>query len=148
MRWISIALLLVGCGNVQELYDSRTPEELLVYHERFRELIGDPKAKVGSIFVDSMEEGTVVGRCTFQSKDGLPLQISINRKFWDTVGDLQREQLLFHELAHCLYGLGHEEAWEEGRPLSIMHPSLVQERTYATYRLEYHQELRRRIGNE
>jgi hypothetical protein len=37
------------------------------------------------------------------------LQISVSESYWLTASDLEREELVFHELGHCILGRGHED---------------------------------------
>lgn len=34
-------------------------------------------------------------------------EININKIYWDSINELQREQLIYHELGHCVLDLGH-----------------------------------------
>jgi hypothetical protein len=71
-----------------------------------------------------------------------PLQIMIQSEQWRTSSDMQREQLMFHELGHCLLRRQHDETTSpNGTPMSIMYPFLVPEHTYETFRDEYIKEL-------
>ncbi|NVM34019.1 MAG: hypothetical protein HWN81_00385 [Candidatus Lokiarchaeota archaeon] len=70
--------------------------------------------------------------------------IMIDREYWDTISTQSREQLLFHELAHCtLSRLFHtKDMISEYRPISIMHPYLIMSgTTYYIYREYYIKEL-------
>lgn len=56
-------------------------------------------------FVDSMSDYNI-GVCYHQING---YQIEINRKFWLTASNLDRRQLLYHELAHCVINKPHVE---------------------------------------
>lgn len=43
--------------------------------------------------------------------------IAINKQHWDTINNFQKRELLFHEYAHCLLGMGHVD-----RDMEIMNP--------------------------
>ena len=49
-----------------------------------------------------------VGAC-MKDRWGSPQLVSIDRNFWDRSNALAREQVLYHELGHCLLNRGHSE---------------------------------------
>ena len=52
--------------------------------------------------------------------------VLIDRDFWSFASNPEREQLLFHELGHCLLWRGHtSKTFRDGRPISIMNPVLI-----------------------
>lgn len=68
--------------------------------------------------------------------------VVIDIKDWNSMGVADREQLVFHELGHCVLNRGHWEQWLVGRPASIMYPEHDIGNTYYTgYYGSYLQEL-------
>jgi hypothetical protein len=59
-----------------------------------------------------------VGVCSTFS-DGAE-RIMIDREFWDSSDNYGREELLFHELGHCLLKRDHCNLYVNRRPVSIM----------------------------
>lgn len=47
-------------------------------------------------------------------------EIQINEKNWSFLTKEQKEQLIFHELGHCVFGLDHNDNHDNGCPESIM----------------------------
>lgn len=65
----------------------------------------------------------VIGYCTWVK--GAPL-IHIDRMFWAESDSWTKEELLFHELGHCVLFRGHVDALTlDGRPMSIMYPFVI-----------------------
>lgn len=57
-----------------------------------------------SSYEDLSTSGTgTLGKCIVQTN-----HIIIDKRFWDDAPSSVREALLFHELGHCMLGLGHD----------------------------------------
>jgi hypothetical protein len=67
------------------------------------------------------DPGTI-GTCSIAN--GFPL-IIIDRRFWGVADEFEREELIFHELGHCLLDRDHCEPKKDGKSLSIMEPDLL-----------------------
>ncbi|MGZ3857479.1 MAG: hypothetical protein ACXVKO_14575 [Bacteriovorax sp.] len=63
----------------------------------------------------------VVGTCIQQNQNGIP-EIDIKSDFWNQLPDRGKEEVLFHELGHCvLKRINHrDDVDSSGSPLSIM----------------------------
>lgn len=71
-------------------------------------------------------------------------QIVINDLHWDSMNDVAKEQVLFHELGHCMLQRAHrEDVGADGRKESIMssRKRWVKNETYLKHRKEYLDEL-------
>ncbi len=71
-------------------------------------------------------------------------QIKINNIYWDMMNDVAKEQVLFHELGHCMLQRDHrEDTHPDGRKKSIMsaRKRWVKNDTYVVHRKEYLDEL-------
>jgi predicted metal-dependent peptidase len=101
--------------------DERIDKELkpfvLEFQKEFRESVRLP-VKLGPI------DDRFAGVCETMY-DGFR-QITINEKAWGKLSHDQKEELVFHELLHCVYDLSHIEGHypKSGCPLSIMNPKL------------------------
>jgi hypothetical protein len=84
------------------------------------------------------EYGKSLGRLTVQfaptldNASGMCLQhwrsVVIKKEHWDKYNGLQREQLIFHELGHCVLGIrGHNNNMTDYCPDSIMHENIFNE---------------------
>lgn len=80
-------------------------------------------------FVDKFDSPNVVGTCSGND------EIRIRRSFWENVNYYQQEQVLAHELGHCVMNLDHVTT------PSIMHAYVLQQWYYMTYREELIKEL-------
>jgi len=125
----AIALILMLAGCKKQLPDSfimaGVDEQLLPYFERFeQEAISfglDASLENSGITgeITSIEEGSVIGTCSFSSQH--PNHVTIDKEFWDSASDLGREYVVFHELGHCYLLRDHtEETLQNGHCVSIM----------------------------
>ncbi len=81
-----------------------------------------------------LDRGTV-GWCKPSLK---PLEIMIDEDYWDTSTPLEREQLMFHELGHCILGADHDDSVDENNePTSLMNSYVVHDKIYSKHREEY-----------
>lgn len=88
-------------------------------------------------FSNKMEAG---GTCL--RRNGRTPVITINKKAWITMTDSQREQLMFHELGHCVLNRDHCDKANYGQPMSLMHTDkYVGDRFYHEHRHWYYIEL-------
>lgn len=67
--------------------------------------------------------------------------IYIDTFLWDTLPDLSKEALVFHELGHCVLRRNHCDYTFRGIPISVMRSTLVKEKHYFKYREHYLYEL-------
>jgi hypothetical protein len=80
------------------------------------------------------------GECNSFSDGGK--EIAVDSTFWTNASDLGREQLVFHELGHCIFGRLHNRmTLPDGCPKSIMNPYNFSDACYSAHRTEYLQEL-------
>lgn len=81
-------------------------------------------------------------------------EVKINRRYWNTINDAQREELLYHEFGHCSFGLTHNSQYmhfdDMGlAPYSIMHPtafSIAESEIYVIYREHYIDQMKEAIS--
>lgn len=65
---------------------------------------------------------SVIGLCDTNSSPVL----TIKKSWWTKQNDLQRKQLMHHELGHCLLWRGHRSGnGKDGLPLSMMNPVVL-----------------------
>lgn len=84
-----------------------------------------------------LKSHSFVGFCEYDTQT-----VDIDAVAWKRMSDVIREQLIFHELGHCLLGRQHVGyIYEDGRPKSIMYPMVFSEYTYTHWRAEYLNEL-------
>ena len=84
-----------------------------------------------------------VGRC-IQGGDNTPV-IQLDPAWWDKFDDMDREQLIFHELGHCILNRVHVPTFvtfgNDTIPQSIMYPIHFSESIYMKYHMYYILEL-------
>jgi hypothetical protein len=115
----------------------------------------------------NINEGKVVGFC---SNGGFFREIDLDINYWNNSTNTTRTALLFHELAHCYCGRDHDygkdlkypetEAlrreralqwlieggprpgyWDDGCPVSLMYPMVVDNECMRTHYREYTEEM-------
>ena len=131
-RIFTIGLLIVLVGFNIYVRIPSTPKVhpgLLKYVETFKELCSTYKtdcSKISKFKIDLIDmsgfvklyrmlgiKGTVIGHCWRDAK-----RIDINREYFDKSNSAQIEQLVLHELGHCVLNKEHTEETEP----SIMNP--------------------------
>lgn len=102
MKKLSIVFLFVlsACG-VTPYYDP----ELLPYLEKFKVEM-NIKADYVSLYFGELKSPTI-GRCSFGVFPNT--YITIDRDFWDSTTADGKEQLMYHELGHCVLYLMHDD---------------------------------------
>ena len=80
-----------------------------------------------------------VGYCARDPMGGMVIKINIST--WDDLGPYQKEELVFHEMAHCLIGREHCRKVDKVGPISIMFPQVLSEAYYKEHREELVDEL-------
>lgn len=123
MKHLIILFLLISCGkvpfdkiNTDRPYVIKKTNPLFSAYVKQFESDFNVKVKIPIVFEKLNPH--YAGTCYIWS-DGYR-QISINKNHWDSYSEEQREQLIFHELGHCVYNLGHNDLHENNCPVSIM----------------------------
>jgi hypothetical protein len=64
------------------------------------------------------------------------------KSFWDSSTQARREQIIFHELGHCILSRSHTSNKDSGEePLSIMYPTIFDDYHYTLNHSYYIHEL-------
>jgi hypothetical protein len=64
--------------------------------------------------------------------------VIVNERYWHKMDYYGKEALVFHEMGHCVLGItSHDETIINGIPTSIMHPIMLDSRTYRLRREQY-----------
>lgn len=85
------------------------------------------------------ESDLTVGYCVPDPLGGLV--IKINTSTWEGFGPYQKENLIFHEMAHCLMSRPHCSKTNSLGPISLMFPKILSEKFYKEHREELVDEL-------
>lgn len=136
-----LSLGLISCAGFKSVKYPYIDPMFYSYVELFETTYHIP-VNVSIVFKDIADED-VAGQCWFTS----PRLIEIDTPYWNEITDLGKEQLVLHELGHCVLNLEHNEsigtvgAWMNV-PLSIMYPvNFGDEPWYGDNRAYYLQEL-------
>jgi hypothetical protein len=108
------SLLGVSCGK--QLNDflnmGKTPHKKSITDVRFEDHIirfeNEFDLQVNIPIIFNKLESTKAGVCIKWSDGYREIQISPER--WDEYSNLEQEQLLFHELGHCVFDLEHDDS--------------------------------------
>ena len=138
-KLLPVIALLASCAPLQVL---RVDPQLEDYVRRFEKAGG---LTVSNVIVEFGDTGPVptsgsytVGYC---QSGGTP-KVVISKTYFMEVEDAQREELMFHELGHCVLDRGHTSTeYPDGCPTSIMDPYMINEWCYDKWRSEYLEEL-------
>ena len=111
------------------------------------ERVCNKKVELPIVFLDKLPFN-FIGVCMGFALPG-PKMIIIERDWWDKYKNLEiyREELIFHELGHCVLDRWHTEDKiyidsYGGRPASVMYPKFFgYDGTYEVHRKEYIKEL-------
>jgi hypothetical protein len=73
---------------------------------------------------------------------GIGRKITIDPSSWATLQEYSRQNLIFHELGHCILNLGHDSTlMSNGIPNSLMNPSLLPDGIFEFFRSHYMNQL-------
>lgn len=115
-------VLLSGCAGFRAVQGIYIDKEFDSYVQTFETTYNIP-VNVSIMFKDIADD-TIAGQCWYSE----PRKIEIDTPYWNEITELGREQLIMHELGHCVLNLDHDEtigtvgAWHNV-PMSIMYPS-------------------------
>jgi len=83
------------------------------------------------------DEPNTIGTCS--GINGYPI-ITIDTNYWDVADEFEKQELIYHELGHCILNRDHCEVKENGKPVSLMEPEMVGS--------SFYQENREKLINE
>ena len=102
-------------------------EELIPYFESFKEeaalrgVIFDNSIAQIEGYLQNIPDSGVLGACKRNAENEDNPQIFLDKPYWRTATNLEREYVMFHELGHCFLKLGHDNSQDsKGDCLSIM----------------------------
>lgn len=115
---VIVSVLLTGCGSDRtSIISPKVDKDLQELVDRFfekaeaRDKAWGSRILLRSVkYVDKLDEPTTIGLCE-SGKLGYHISIVSGRSFYMTLSTL------YHELGHCVYGIGHNNgtimaAWE------------------------------------
>jgi len=126
---IILLFLLAGCADDRTEYvlEEAVDSEVLIHLLNFESAATDRDISIDwasyGLRVQLTDiETEAVGRClTYTDQTRV---IELDKTYWMTQDDVQREFVIFHELGHCILDRSHlDEADQQGRCVSLMHSS-------------------------
>lgn len=123
LAFVLSILMLSACG--QPIAPAVVDPKLAPYLASFETDIGASSAGINAQFADTENVpgtlGEVVGECVFSSDGSRTIQV--DTKYWASIDESQRIQLMYHELGHCALYMGHITTYQSDHcPTSIMFP--------------------------
>ncbi len=140
---ILLPIFLIGCGNnkvpVIDVEFKPYVELFRTYHvlhdkDYFYQISTD--INFGYIAQPSTES-TILAFCMIGQN-----YVIVDESHWHKASELQKEQLVFHELGHCELGRHHDDdVLSDGIQVSLMNQYQLPENVYKFYREQYIYEL-------
>lgn len=136
MRVLLLALVIAGCGQKQYIQSD--------FHEYVKSF-QDNATKCGkvldmsSLVIKFDTEGDLISRNVLGVCENN--EVKINPEAWKGLDSLSREELIYHELGHCLLKRSHNSNLDNGYPVSIMYPNLFYSMVYKMFYNNYLTEL-------
>lgn len=155
---VIVLCFLSGCGLIQNRPAGTIEPQFIPYVSYFSSKAEDNQVGIGDLYSLSVNfsEDTdpnnknTLGICIRHSDSQ---QVYIRKSYWDKASIIDREELIFHELGHCLLGLQHDNSLQIARdfatnvntdfrlPHSIMNPYHLGNIVYGDNREEYIRQL-------
>lgn len=140
-KWLMVNIVLLAMLGTILTFAAcsrrvNAPSEVVKYYETVDEIVGvfpDCETK----FVDVMPNGLPLNSIGASGGN----RVLLLRSYWVRATDLDREQLMLHELGHCTFHLGHIEN-------SIMQPMHIPLPVYKTHRDEYVRQYKEMVENK
>jgi hypothetical protein len=140
-KCVILLLLLTGCAkqapnvvNIEAKYQPYTA----AFQAR-AQMVGST-AKVDNLIVQSVDTlgPSIVAQC-IQGGDNPTIQVS--QFFWNRLPVTYREEVIFHEMGHCVLNRGHRPDQNNSLSLSIMDPYIFGGSAYESNYTQYMHEL-------
>lgn len=142
IKYLLPLLLLSSCGP-QTVFYKKDPR-LDKYVNSFNTYYN--VEYVGSYYIekDWSDGSKDIGICRRLHSNSHHNVIVIKESYWNTATEASREQLMFHELGHCVLRLSHNDnMWTDGCPSSIMNTVHLSDACYNKYRWYYLEDLKK-----
>ncbi|MGK0317072.1 MAG: hypothetical protein ACI86M_003311 [Saprospiraceae bacterium] len=101
--------------------------ELIPYYESFKEeaalrgIVFDNAVAQIEGYLQNIPDSGVLGACKRNAGNEENPQIFLDKQYWRTATNLEREYVMFHELGHCFLMLGHDDSRDgKGDCVSMM----------------------------
>jgi hypothetical protein len=133
-----VSMVAMGCATV------RTPES---YVAGFLENAADrgfhvERSAVVFRMVPEINSSSIDGNAYSAAacdRSKMPHVILVSQSFWGDAfwSEASHRAVIYHELGHCLLGLGHDRSVRGERPVSLMFPEMFGGEVYARNEADY-----------
>lgn len=143
---LPMAAALTACGGASSVIHIPTVSVEPQFQPLVESFKTEAKAQgtpveISDLIVESTTDLTVqtMGECIQGGGNSPTIQIA--QSYWDSLQSDGQQELLFHELGHCVLGRAHTEANEQGIPTSMMNPIFLGTGLFDANRAQYLYEL-------
>jgi hypothetical protein len=122
--FLLILFLFASCGKPTDFVNGKgypkkhkTHSDFYPYVDLFEQYYGEIKTPI--IYGNAEKDENWVGKCTVWSSGYR--EITIDKTYWENIGESARQQLILHELGHCKFNRDHNNNFfDNGCPNSVM----------------------------
>lgn len=149
---LSLLILIASCGKPKEaeiIGGAVTVEDFEVYEDEFYDRMTTAGIAIPTqeLFFEVRKDmsGTILGSCSSRFNHSTLVfdrVVQINYYYWIRLPIADREELIFHELGHCVLNRAHNDTLDgSGVPVSIMNSTHLGQAKYLAQYSSYIQEL-------
>jgi hypothetical protein len=146
---LTILIALTGCGKagsqIPHTQSVSIDSEFTDYVQRFQDQAAEQGTPIQitdlQVYMVPSIPKSVGGICTTSLTNAVTPSVQISQIIWDDIDDTGKEELIFHELGHCLLKRVHRWDVSNGVPLSIMSPGAFASPLYQVNKNQYYYEL-------
>ena len=113
------------------------------FQERAREI--GTNVSIANLIIQSVPQlsTNIIAQCEHSTINGVdqPPTISVSQLYWKNFDVTYREQVIFHEMGHCVLNRVHRPELNSGIPISIMNPYSFGGNPYVSNYKQYINEL-------
>ena len=145
---VAIFVLVTACGRSTEFATKgvNIDPQFSSYVEAFKNqaIAENHPLVIDSLIVemqDKLDPG-ILGICWMSQGDpSFVPKVQISKEYWSMIDDNGKQELMFHELGHCVLNRAHRADSNNGIPLSIMNPYYIDPNFYTANLDQYYHEL-------
>ncbi len=149
---VPISIMIAACGSdIPTVHTNpdlsyAQDAELSPYFKRFEADTGLSTEFIQAEFA-TLASG-MAGLCNVSKQAPKGNLIKIDKAKWNNFSDTQREQVIYHELGHCLLLQFHRSDAIAPCPSSLMYPKVLDEKCYSEHKAIYVNELINNVNKQ
>lgn len=121
-------LLLCACGRAP-VQDPAFIPYLIAFEEQYRGF-GVTTTTIDIEFYPTLAKQNELGECELHQD-----KIEISRQYWSNLSDISKQNLIYHELGHCIFNRVHvDTTYLDGCPTSIMNTYLLTDNCFLAHK--------------